>query len=119
MKNVFFFSFSSLNKDKDYLAEQQQQQQQQQRAAADQAVADTAIFEPFPTDAAKIPAQSLELGKWFRKMAGTEEPMLILDKAELAPDAKEYLFPCAQDEYTLSDSLKPEDSNDFLEGETC
>ena len=78
----------------------------------------SAMFEPFPSeDPTKIPEQTKELVRWFRKMGQTDQPMLVLDEEDLAPDAKEFLFPCAQDEYTLSDSLKPEDANDFLEGE--
>ena len=78
---------------------------------------DKAMFQPFPTDPSEMPGQTLELVKWFRKMANPDDKALVIfDEEELSLDAKEFLFPCAQDEYTLSEGLKPEDSNDFLEG---
>ena len=47
----------------------------------------------------------------------TTESMVRDDAEELGDDPKEFLFPCAQDHYTLSDSIKEDTVTGMISGE--
>ena len=47
----------------------------------------------------------------------TTESMVRDDADELGDDPKEFLFPCAQDHYTLSDSIKEDPVTGMISGE--
>ena len=44
------------------------------------------------------------------------ESMVRDDPEELGDDPKEFLFPCAQDHYTLSDSIKEDKDTGMISG---
>ena len=60
---------------------------------------------PFAPPGEKPSKQSLELVEWLKKMTTTKD-MLIYDQTPVLESAKEFLFPCSQDEFTLSDNLQ-------------
>ena len=55
------------------------------------------------------------LQEWVRNMEATES-MVRDDPEELGDDPKEFLFPCAQDHYTLSDSIKEDADTGMISG---
>ncbi len=59
--------------------------------------------------------QSVELMDWVRKMS-TEDSMVLYEESDLIENPKEFLFPCAQDEYTLSDSIQESGVTGMIEG---
>jgi len=66
-------------------------------------------------DTRKPSEQSLELQDWVRKMETTAS-MVRDDAEELGDDPKEFLFPCAQDHYTLSDSIREDPVTGMISG---
>jgi hypothetical protein len=66
-------------------------------------------------DTRKPTAQTVKLQDWVQKMSSTVK-MVVYDQNEPTKDPKEYLFPCSQDQYSLSDSIQESGVTGMIEG---